>query len=444
MDKSGIGTYTNESYELATSSLDLFTVPPVDVSQIHGKTVTIYPSSVLTDDGPFDFRIPESSDFTYLPMCRLEGLIEVVKTDGTALAATENISVVNLLPQSLFRQVECTINEEYQINDLSTPSYAYKSFIETHLNFNREMKETSLKACEMYIKDTVSKENELMTTAHYTDGAAYNGSAVRSKLIHGKKIPFSIIVHVDFLQANRYLIPNCSVKLRFIRNEDKFSLLCSTLKAKIKIHKLRLTVRRVTIDPSISSAVEQKLRQGDVCLYPVASSKIKTHLINKGHTNEIISQVFSGKLPRTIIIGFVKDKSYHGSVDTNPFVFENFGLNYLNLLVDGEPINSSPFQPDYEGNDAIREYRWLFDNIGLYHVRTNGLTYEEFKSNSNFYAYDLTPDLCNSFDMHGNQNSTLDLHIGFKTALAENVNCVVFATFNEVVTIDADRKVNIV
>ena len=51
-DKHGIGTLVNESYELATDALDLFTLPPKEMALIHGKEVTIYPATVLTSDGP--------------------------------------------------------------------------------------------------------------------------------------------------------------------------------------------------------------------------------------------------------------------------------------------------------------------------------------------------------------------------------------------------------
>ena len=444
MDKSGVGTFVTESHELATSNIDLFSMPSTEVTQIHGRTVTIYPSNVLVSEGPFEFLIPPSSDFTFLPLTRLEGEIEIEKLDGTPLTDNDCVSYVNLLPQSLFRQVEVYV-KDMQINDLSTPTYSYKAFLETHLSYNNEMKTSTLKACEYYDKDIVGKENELLQSGMYA--ATYTDKNVfkeRAKRIQGKKLPFSMVLHSDFLQSNRYLLPDCPMTIKLIRNEDKFSLFSSTVKAKIKINKLKLSIRRITIDPSITQAIETKLRNGEAAIYPLANSKIKTHLINSGRSAENISQIFTGQLPRTVIVCFVKDKSYNGSVDTNPFVFEPFKLNYLNLLVDGEPITSRVFQPDYDNNDAIREYRWLLDNLGQYHIRSNGLTYEEFKSNSNFYVFDMSPDLCNNFEFHGNVQSTVDLQVGFKESLTENVTCLIYATFNEILTMDADRKVAIV
>ena len=47
----GVGTFVTEAHELASNGLDIFSGPMVDGSLLHGKTMTIYPSSVLTDTG---------------------------------------------------------------------------------------------------------------------------------------------------------------------------------------------------------------------------------------------------------------------------------------------------------------------------------------------------------------------------------------------------------
>ena len=145
MSKGGVGTFVVEDHELASSGLALFDAPQVDSSIIGGKFLTIYPTSVITDNGPYDFTIPsDGQDFTDLPFTRLEGCVEITKTDGkTTLTDTELNAYVNLLPHSLFKQVECYVNN-VQVGDLTTPSYAYKSYIETLLSYSQDAKTTKL------------------------------------------------------------------------------------------------------------------------------------------------------------------------------------------------------------------------------------------------------------------------------------------------------------
>ena len=119
MSKAGVGTFVTEDHELASSGLAVFDLPFVDTSLVNGKFVTIYPRTVLSDAGPHEFTIPsDGQDFTDLPYTRLEGCLEILKLDGTKLTDTEVNAYVNLLPQSLFKQIELYINNT-QISDIS-------------------------------------------------------------------------------------------------------------------------------------------------------------------------------------------------------------------------------------------------------------------------------------------------------------------------------------
>jgi len=433
----GIGTFITDETEVGSGGLDIFSTPPIDKTIIHGKTVYYYPTSAVTDTGPYEFLLPaDSAEYTYLPLTRLEGELEVVKTNGTTLTDTEVNSIVNLFPSTLFRQVECEINGT-QICDLSTPTYPYKSYIETHLSFGDEAKNTHLK-CEMYRKDQLGKEETFSITGE--ENKVFK--ADHAKLKAGK-FSFSSILHVDFFQSQRYLIPGCNTKLKFIRNEDKFSLLGAALASKIKVHNLRLSVRKLTVDPQIHANHEKNL-ETTPAIYPIVQSKIKSTLLASGIQNERITNIYRGKLPRFLLVGLVSAKGFDGDVTKNPFYFRHFDVNYLQLYNNGEPIMGQVFQPDFATGNCIREYRWFMDNIGVLHGdQTNGITFDEFKTNSTFFCFDLSPDLCNNYHMHGSIQGSMDLQIGFKNALTENVMTVFYGSFNEAILIDKDRNVTI-
>lgn len=439
-DKQGIGTFVNEAHELATDTLDLFSVPPVESALIHGKQVTVYPASVLTSQGPIEFIITsDSTDFTALNQTRLEGEVEITKPDGNAIGDGDKISICNLFPQSLFKQIECSI-KGFQINDLSTPTYHYKSYIETHLTFPEDVKSTRLKACSLYVKDDVGVENSKLLAD--TDAAKANkGFVQRKAFFKGKKLFFSVPLHIDFFQCPRLLIPGCEVKLKFIRSDDNFSFITDNVDAKITLNNLVLKIRRITADSSILNAIESKL-SSTPAIYPICKSVIKSHLLNKGTTNHHISQFIRGKLPRSFILSFVNAKAYDSNRAFNPFVFENFDLNYLNVYINGEPLCPSVFQPDFANDKFTREYQWFNDNIGLQHAGSNGITKEEFKANSCFFPFDLSPDWCNSVYLHGAENGSIDFDIGFKTGPAENIYCLMYASYDEIITIDKNRNVN--
>lgn len=432
-DKTGIGTLINDEFELNTNGLDLFSVPRPDNTLIHGKSVAFYPINSITNQGPFEFIIPnDGNDFTQLPYTRVEGCFSVTKPDGAALAATDVVSTCNLFPQALFRQIECELNNT-EICDLSTPTYPYKAYIENHLSYGTEAKQTHL-ALEHYEKDVVGEEQTFaMNNARF--------AAKQAKLVAGKQY-FNCKLHIDFFQSQRFLIPGVSIKLRFIKNDDNF-IINGTGNILIKIHDLKVVVRRVTLDPSVCESIEKSLEKSPA-IYPIVQSKIKNFTINVGIRNERISNIFRGKLPRSVMFAFLPTTAFDGNRANNPFTFANQGINMLNLFINGEPFLPTSFQPNFTTNNYYREYRWFLDNIGIAHDdEGNNIKLEDFKSNSCFFAFDLSPELCNSYHIHTPPQGSMDLVVGFTENTTANLTCLVYASFNEAVSIDKDRNVSI-
>lgn len=432
-DKTGIGTLINDEFELGSSGLDLFSVPKPDNTIIHGKSVTFYPLNALNNQGPYEFIIPnDGNDFTELPYTRFEGSFQITKPDGTALADTDLLAHCNMFPHALFRQIECELNNT-EICDLSTPTYPYKAYIETHLSYSKGAKDTQLEL-ELYTKD-IAGEEETFTLANA------NFLAKHSLLKKGK-IHFSSKLHIDFFHSQRFLVPGVSIKLKFIRNDENF-IINGAGNCKITLHDLKVIVRRVTLDPAICEGIERGM-QRSAAIYPIVQSKIKNYTIAAGVKNERITQIFRGKLPRSLMFGFLSTRAFDGDKAKNPFKFHNSNINYLNIYINGEPFVPNVFKPDFSTNDYIREYRWFLDNIGIAHDNeSNDISLKDFKNNSCFFAFDFSPDLCNNYHIHTPPQGTIDLSVGFKDNTTENITCLVYASFNEAVTIDKDRNVNI-
>jgi len=182
-------------------------------SLIAGTSITIYPQNAINDTGPYDFLIPsDDNDYTFLPLTRLYGELEVVKTDGTPVTAAEKNGIVNLFPHSIFKQIECSINGT-QICDLSTPTYPYKAFIETHLSFNKHAKEGHL-YCECYSKETVGKENNFEISTAAEPNPAFD---LRKKLLDALLlIPKRIQRLSQILKKDQQRIQLISLKLKHL------------------------------------------------------------------------------------------------------------------------------------------------------------------------------------------------------------------------------------
>jgi hypothetical protein len=434
-DRLGLGTFITDESELTTSSLDVFSVPPVDTVLKEGKTVYYYPTTAITNSGPYEFVIPRDPEhFINLPLTRLEGVIQVSKKDGTAIPAASKLAIVNLFTQSIFKQVECEINGT-EVCDLSTPTYAFKSYLETHLTYSKTAKDTHL-AASHYVEDTLGKETAV-------DGTN-TGAATRFTRIKGKKCYFSNIIHSDFFQCQKLLIPNTEIKLKFIRNDDNFSFIGPAGEdCMISVNSLKLQIRKIKIDSRVQQSIEGQLATTPA-IYNLTQSKIKTFQIPTATKSIEIPNIIQGNLPRSVHICFVSNSGFNGDITGNPFYFNNLTIDYFNLKINGVPVCPTPFQPDFANNNAIREYRWFMDNIGIQHENeTNGITYDMFVGNTCVWNFDLTPDLCNSFHLHETKTGSMDVAVAFKTQLAEPVYMLVYGCYNTSIAIDIDRNVKV-
>jgi hypothetical protein len=437
-DNRGVGSQVLELSEEMSNGLDLFDYPQEDTSIISGKTIEHHLATALNENNNvFEFIIPsEGHDYTYLPMTRLEGELKIEKTGANAgrVAVADLVAPINLMAIALFRQAECELNG-VQIADLTSPNFHYKNYFETMLTYGNDAKKTHLRNC-LYYPDTVGKEETFTGDCE---------SFVKRKAFLTQSadntFQFSTPIHIDFFDSKRFLIPGVTIKLKLIKNDDKFLLMSATDTWKLSIKNLKIVTRKLTIHPQIVEKHKEMI-QKQPAIYPISQSKIKTYIINQGISSTNISGIYRGKLPRSLIFGFVKSAGFNGSFDTNPWLFKHFNVSYVGLTINGTPVPATVFQPDFANGKCIREYRHLLDNLGIYHENeSNMIDFEMYKNNTSLFAYDLTPDLCNSYHNHIENSGFINLDLQFKNALTENITLIVFATFNETVKIDAAGQV---
>ena len=164
-DNGGIAGLSVTEEQLLDSGLDLFQSIPVESSLLTGKSTEYLPLASITNEGPYEFYIPKDElCFFSLNQTRLVGNLQILHKDGSPIKnitdATENItanaedakiSIANMLPACLFRQVEVYLNST-QVQDISSPCFPWKSHLETKLSYSQECKDTFLRS-EMYEED---------------------------------------------------------------------------------------------------------------------------------------------------------------------------------------------------------------------------------------------------------------------------------------------------
>lgn len=417
----GLGNHVENNHELVTHSFDLFAPNLVEKSMDRGYEQEIRTTTGLNDHGPYEFIIPPSSDYIHLPHTRLHIQGKITKGDGTDPAAADAYTLVNLFPQALFRQVDVHIGG---INTSSQDGlYPYKAYFETLFSYSKSSKDSHLAGCSAWIDDDHGHQDDLANT-----NTAYTKR--RNLASPGQTFDFCVPLHADVFQCPKLIPPKTPIKIVLTRSLDKFCIL-SAADSNFKVHfsNLSLYVRRVIPNEQLGRLYESQLEKKEVVL-PFSRSILKRETVSNNITN-VHMPLFNGEMPRQILMAMVLSTRLDGSQNVTPFYFQPFKVRYVNLRINGMSEPAKPYEPDFANGLFTRELRALYDNTGILNGDSGfAISRQEFAKGKTFFAWDLTPDLCNGHHIHDKKiGKTIDLDIAFSEGLAAPINILIYATY---------------
>ena len=120
--------------------LDMFKVPPMDLSMSSRRFVKINPFN--TGINPVTFQVDPQEDFVDLSESYFEVELTVKKDNNTNLLTADLIGLANNLAHTLFKQINIRLNGT--LISPQTDTYHYKAFIEALLNHNHDDGKTLL------------------------------------------------------------------------------------------------------------------------------------------------------------------------------------------------------------------------------------------------------------------------------------------------------------
>ncbi|KAK3929578.1 hypothetical protein KUF71_003585 [Frankliniella fusca] len=360
---------------------------------------------------------------------------KIVNADGSDITDADNsdATLVNYGMHAQWSQVDASINGT--VISQSSMTYPWRAYVEAFLNYDRAAKDTHLQQ-RMWHEDTPGHHDSLDSNQHL--GLAWRRS--RTKL--SREFEMMGPLHLDICNTDRLLLNNCTLRLKLTRSRDAFALMSTKGTEKIKLLDVKLFIRRVTISPSVLLAHAQALEKS-AAKYPVNRVDIKTVTIAQGMHSKTIDNLFLNQLPQRVIIGFVDNRAFNGDYARNPFRFQHFSLNYLQMHVEGQPVPSQPLTPDFSKDLYMECYNTLFTGTGIHWKdEGNGISWSDYPKGNTLFVFDLSPDMSAS-EPHWNhqKQGALRLYLRFAAPLPQPINCVVYAEFQNLIEIDKDRNV---
>lgn len=429
------------------SELDLFTLPPTQTSIEGGQWVHYKPVSSLTDDSPIEFLVPGHGD-EYIDLAHTMLSVRVqfrrITEPNDADQARPWPCPVNNLLHSMFSQVDVFFNQK--LVSPTNNSYAYRSYIETLLNYAPHAKESHLTAGLWSGYGKLASDNH---TGDVDEEGVDGGYAARKAIMNnGRVVDLIGHLHCDVFNQEKFLLNGVELRLRLVRSRDSFCIMEAEPLHSLHIVETSLLARRVKISPGILLAHARTLAQGSA-KYPVTRVEVKSFTIHAGVQAETLDNVILGQLPKRVILGCVSNKAFNGDRKLNPFNFQNFLMNYLSLYVDGVQVPSKPLQPNFKkdgvtSNLYIEAYHTLFSGTGIHFLNEgNGISRTSYPKGFCLMAFDLTPDLSANCPSHWSliKHGTLRIGVRFDEALKETINCIVYAEFDNIIEVNAASQV---
>jgi hypothetical protein len=417
----GFGSLQVTENDVISTSIDLFSPPSREVTMIGGCAVTVLPL-VLSDDGPIEFIIPSmGTKFWKSNLTTLSGVTQIVKADGTHLADSKgqreveiddpanagqkkkvmetytipavDYTVVNNFSAALFKSIEMEYDGKL-ISELSSSHVSYKSTIETLLSYGTD-------AAKSHLQSSFWFPDDQKRAAAFGKGLAAdkvnNAYITRYNFtLKSRRFDWDMAVPHDLLRTDRDFPPGKSWKIRFNRAPDAFSIIApdtTTDALKVKILDLKLNLHYVEYQDNVRSHILHRYLSEPAC-YPIQRTDIKNYFIETGATSFVKQGMFTGILPRSILIAMVRTDAFNGRQNLNPFVFEMFDISDSELKINGEVVQSYKF--DMKSEHAIKAFSNLFKHIGINgEDRGIGITYAGFLTDHFLLPFDLSPDRCN-------------------------------------------------
>lgn len=420
-----MSTSKNVTYCLG-SQLDLFQGAARQISQERNSHVAHFPLTSLGTEGPLEFSIPASPMYTDLSDTRLYLRLRLLQGNGTQIAAGTAVAPVNMLFHALFRKVDVFVGG--RLITQSSDTYPWKAAIETLLNFGKDAKESQLHSI-FYHRDV--------------DNAA--GLQRRQELTQQSKT-FELCgpLHVDLFFQDRYLLNEVPIRVVLTRSTPTFTLHSEEANPnfKIDIQQAILFVRRVKVTPSIEIAHAKALQRSNA-LYPLNRSEIEVLPIGTGVQVLTKDTLFSGRVPRKMVIGFLSSSSFNGGYNDSPFRFLNQGVKRIDITLDGEPVADTPLSCDFDRDLYLRAYQGMFTSMNRsYADFGTDITFQDYKNYYSLFCFDLTSDSCGNTTDHFEleRKGHLRVVVAFE-AVQQTIYAVIYGEFENVLEITKEREI---
>lgn len=437
----------------AKSEANFFTRTPIQRTVLSSRRISHRPTGTIEGSTAFEIPIKSSrEEYPDFSDAQIYMQASIVAEDGTPMTATDKCAPVNLTLHSAISRIDIELNGKRITS--SNPTYPYRAYIESLLSYNSDTLNNQLQGA-LFFRDRATG-----STVNMEDTDPVKESDARSNLglkerweftKEGRRVDMIDRLHCDLANQPKLMLNGVDIKIIIHQSPDQFVLMfpdaTPAKKYKFVIHDVAILMRHSQLYPDVALAIENTLRETNATI-PLRRVELKTFTISKGQSMESLAHCFLGAQPLRLAVAFVSDQAYAGKSTLNPYNFKHCEMSSITVYINGTPYPGVTLDTDFTnakgGQSYIRAYNQLFEGTNTFGL--NGgptITRAEFRNGYMILPFDLSPDRnaassdCRSVQKRGNCR----IDVRFETALTESIKVLVYAEFNNEISIDFNRQV---
>ena len=164
---------------------------------------------------------------------------------------------------------------------------------------------------------------------------------------------------------------------------------------------------------------------------PYIKVQMKQLTIPANVTPQVFENVFNNAFPDLVVIGLLNEENFGGNYNRNPFDFQAFELNCINVYRSGTDCPRKGYTPEFGNRRIVEAYKTLTKELG-YDIKDKALslTQTEWANGFTLYAFKVNDGLIGSgADSPRSPIPTGDLKIsiGISAPYNHNIKVVVLS-----------------
>lgn len=437
--------------EIISNSFDFFSKPALGISEEESHFIKISPNTSLDNEAPiiYDFDTDYSK---YADLSQMFHFVQmkIVKSDNQDLGAVPDagagdehkVAPICNFSNSFFENVELYLNGT--LIESSNNLYPYKSYLQTLLSYDTQMKGSQLQASGFYDDDGKNIDSDGVRNTMSANNCSNKNLYKRYELSKASKSFVSLSpINLDICTQGKYIQNKTNIKIRFTRAHPKFCLIANDEAQNFKyiIERAFIMVRIVKPRESLRYAIDRSLQILEA-KYPMKNVTLRYFNFPQNTATLNEPNLYSGPMPTRICLGLIESTAQAGNYKKSPFNFQPFKVQEIDLRKNGQSLTSDPLKIDVAKNDYLQPYFHLQNSIGGFLSNDSCIIpYENFKDGKFIYVFDLTSDYEHSLEQfHQPETGNLSIEIRLAEQHNQALTLIVMLEHETILTCNRDRQ----